>query len=426
VLALRPEGTAGALRAVLNSGAFHDGRLGPTRPARHWYSGPMFRRERPQLGRYRQFTQLGVEHVGGGGDPLTDAETIALGWECLAAVGLAEPRDRIGSHVSRQEPRPSQQQSPPSTSTSISSSSSSIPPAPRPSCSHVELRINTLGDATSRASFEAALTQHFARFALGADSAARVARGAPLRVLDSRDPADAEAVATAPSMDDHLSPEAARRFDRVTAALAALEVPHVVDRALVRGLGYYTSTVFEFVIRDADPDRGQVAVLAGGRYDALSEALGAPARAAPPAIGWAMGVERCAELVVERAPSAIPSWVSVRSRHPHTIAVVADPDTPSGSDDHVDLPAACLALCAAIRQRRGAPAKLGLSVTCEYGDTRPLAKQLRDVDRAATVGTVVILGRQDVSRGTVRVKTLATGEQRELSAEAFLESLDNN
>jgi histidyl-tRNA synthetase len=240
---LRPEGTAGVVRAAFALGLVPAPGAGALRLA---YAGPMFRRERPQRGRLRQFTQLGVEVLGPPA-PEVDAEVIAMGRDVLQACGLAEGQQ-------------------------------------------FRLEVNTLGDAESRASYEAALRAHLVGQPLSADSAARLSRGNVLRILDSKDEADGPALASAPPLSAHLSDDAKRRFDRVLFLLSGLQVPYTVNERLVRGLDYYTGTAFEFT-SVARGEARQSALLAGGRYDGLVHAMGGGAVSVG-GIGWAAGLER--------------------------------------------------------------------------------------------------------------------------------------
>ncbi|MBN9507837.1 MAG: histidine--tRNA ligase [Alphaproteobacteria bacterium] len=245
---LRPENTAGICRALVSNG------LTQTLPQKVFYAGPMFRYERPQKGRYRQFHQIGAELIGAA-EPLADAEVIALGWHILRALGF--------------------------------------------DTDDVVLELNTLGDRESRDAYRAALVDHFAahRDALSEDSVARLERN-PLRILDSKEARDAPAVAAAPTIGAHLT-EAARAFyDGVKAHLAHFGVPFRENPRIVRGLDYYSHTAFEFVTTALG---AQGTVMAGGRYDGLVEEMGGPPT---PAVGWAAGVERLA-MLLGAAPASV-------------------------------------------------------------------------------------------------------------------------
>ncbi|OYW46047.1 MAG: histidine--tRNA ligase [Sphingomonadales bacterium 32-68-7] len=239
-LTLRPEFTAGIARAYLTSGWQQ---YAPLKVATH---GPLFRYERPQKGRYRQFHQLDAEIIGAA-EPQADVELLAMADQLLKELGIAEG---------------------------------------------VTLNLNTLGDAPSRESWRMALIEHFreARDALSEDSRERLEKN-PLRILDSKDPRDQALVHTAPRIDDFLSGEAERYFLAVCDGLDAAGVAWHRNATLVRGLDYYRHTAFEFV---TDRLGAQGTVLGGGRYDGLIETLGGPHT---PAVGWAAGVERLAMLV---------------------------------------------------------------------------------------------------------------------------------
>ena len=251
-ITLRPENTAGVCRALVSNG------LTQSLPQKVFYAGPMFRHERPQKGRYRQFHQIGAELIGPS-EPLADAEVIALGWQVLQALGVA------GNAV---------------------------------------LELNTLGDAASRAAYREALVAHFSahRDALSADSRDRLERN-PLRILDSKDPGDRALVTDAPTIHAVLTPEAAAFYDALRAHLARLRVPFRENPRIVRGLDYYNHTAFEFV---TDKLGAQGTVMAGGRYDGLVAQMGGPA---VPAVGWAAGIERLAMLL--DMPPALPAPVAV-------------------------------------------------------------------------------------------------------------------
>jgi histidyl-tRNA synthetase len=246
-LTLRPEFTAGIARAYLTNGWQQHA---PVKLATH---GPLFRYERPQKGRYRQFHQLDAEIVGAA-EPQADVELLAMADQLLKELGVAEG---------------------------------------------VTLHLNTLGDGPSREAWRAALVEHFRahKAALSEDSQDRLERN-PLRILDSKDPKDRPFVGDAPKIDDFLSGEAQDFFGAVCAGLDAAGVAWTRAPSLVRGLDYYRHTAFEFV-----PDEGSAAagklgsqstLLGGGRYDGLIEGLGGPHT---PAVGWAAGIERLAMLV---------------------------------------------------------------------------------------------------------------------------------
>jgi histidyl-tRNA synthetase len=245
-ITLRPEATAGVARAFISNG------LKQQVPLKVFYAGAMFRHERPQKGRQRQFHQIDVELIGVP-EPLADIEVIALGRHILEVLGVAED---------------------------------------------TTLELNTLGDPESRAGYREALVDYFQSHlqALSEDSRERLARN-PLRILDSKDAGDRKVIANAPLFSDYLNQESRDFFARVTAGLDALGIPYVLNPRLVRGLDYYTHTAFEFTTTKLG---AQGAVLAGGRYDGLIEVMGGPPTAG---IGWAAGVERLA-LLIDEVPAA--------------------------------------------------------------------------------------------------------------------------
>ncbi|QJQ32023.1 histidine--tRNA ligase [Sphingomonas lacunae] len=265
---LRPEFTAGIARAYITNGWQQHA---PLKVATH---GALFRYERPQKGRYRQFHQLDAE-VLGSESPLADVELLAFADQLLKELGITEG---------------------------------------------VSLHLNTLGDSVSREAWRAALVAHFEahRGELSEDSLARLARN-PLRILDSKDPRDRPAAESAPSIETFLTDEAGRFYEEVRTGLAAAGVAWVAAPRLVRGMDYYRHTAFEFV-----PDAGSVVadklgsqstILGGGRYDGLVETMGGPAT---PAVGWAAGIERLAMLLEE-----VPT-------NPVQVAVVSENDERTG------------------------------------------------------------------------------------------------
>jgi histidyl-tRNA synthetase len=238
-LTLRPEYTAGICRAFISNG------LAQSVPLKFFAHGPMFRFERPQKGRQRQFHQIDLEVIGAP-EPAADVEVIAVAADILAALGILEK------------------------------------------CT---LELNSLGDGESRKNYRAALVAYLEKHKgkLSEDSLRRLAVN-PLRILDSKDAGDQELVRSAPLLTDHFTPVAGEFYAAVRAGLDALELPYSVNPRLVRGLDYYTHTAFEFV---TDALGAQGTVLAGGRYDGLIEQLGGLPTAG---IGWAGGIERLAML----------------------------------------------------------------------------------------------------------------------------------
>ena len=246
-LTLRPEGTAGCVRAGIQNGLFHN------QIQRLWYRGPMFRHERPQKGRYRQFYQMGVEAFGLEG-PDIDLEVIAITrrfWQALGLEGL-------------------------------------------------QLQINTLGTADERVLYRECLVDYLSdRKELLDEESLRRLQTNPLRILDSKNPQMHELIEQAPTLMDYLSEPSRRHFEQLCAGLDALAIEYVVNPRLVRGLDYYARTVFEWV---TDELGAQGTVCAGGRYDGLVEQLGGRPT---PAVGFAMGLERLI-LLLERQPENLP------------------------------------------------------------------------------------------------------------------------
>jgi histidyl-tRNA synthetase len=241
-LTLRPENTAGVVRAVISNA------LTQSVPLKFFYSGPMFRHERPQKGRFRQFHQIGVELIGVA-QPQADIEVIALGSRILDALGIGQ---------------------------------------------RVVLELNTLGDPESRAAYREALVDYFStRIAELSEDSRRRLQHNPLRIFDSKEENDQRVARDAPSFADYLNLASRDFFDRVCTGLDAIGITYRVNSRLVRGLDYYTHTAFEFVTSN----RGaQGTVMGGGRYDGLVEMMGGPAL---PGVGWAAGVERLAMLIGE-------------------------------------------------------------------------------------------------------------------------------
>jgi len=257
-LTLRPEFTAGIARAYLTNGWQQHA---PVKLATH---GPLFRYERPQKGRYRQFHQIDAEIIGAA-EPQADVELLAMADQVIRELGIEG----------------------------------------------VTLHLNTLGDGDSREAWRAALVEHFrsVKDELSEESQERLEKN-PLRILDSKDRRDQRFVADAPKIDDFLTDEARGFFDAVTSGLDAAGVKWKRAESLVRGLDYYRHTAFEFIPDEgsaaADALGSQSTILGGGRYDGLIESLGGPAT---PAVGWAAGIERLAMLVGER--EAAEPWVMI-------------------------------------------------------------------------------------------------------------------
>ncbi|HEY4162530.1 MAG TPA: histidine--tRNA ligase [Dongiaceae bacterium] len=248
-ITLRPENTASVVRALLSNG------LSQHLPLKYFYSGPMFRYERPQKGRLRQFHQTGVELLGPK-EPGADVEVIAVGVEFLRRLGAWD---------------------------------------------RCQLELNTLGDTESRTTYRRALVDFFSahRDKLSKDSLERLEKN-PLRILDSKDEGDQKLVAAAPSYSEYINETSRVFFDKVKEGLTTLGIGFTLNPRLVRGLDYYSHTCFEITCDDLG---AQKTVLGGGRYDGLAAMMGGPET---PAAGWASGIERCAMLLKETPPARRP------------------------------------------------------------------------------------------------------------------------
>ena len=332
---LRPEATAGVARAFISGG------LAQQLPLKFFFAGPMFRHERPQAGRQRQFHQIDIELLGVA-QPLGDVEIIAAGAAILDGLGV---RDKT------------------------------------------TLELNTLGDPESRKAYREALVAYFRdhEARLSEDSRMRLTRN-PLRILDSKDEGDRALVADAPLFADYLNPASVAFFDEVKAGLDALGIAYQLSPRLVRGLDYYTHTAFEFTTTALG---AQGAVLAGGRYDYLIEQLGGPPTAGT---GWAAGVERLVLLMAAELPELRP------------LAVV-----PLGAEAERE------ALILAERLRRE-------GFTVELGFSGNMKKRLSRANKMKA-RAALILGEEELAKGSVTLRDLDSGEQELLPRAALSERL---
>lgn len=331
-IALRPEGTAGVVRSYVEHGM-----ASRPHPLRLWYLGPFFRYDRPQAGRYRQLNQFGVELIGDP-TPAADAEVMDLQRSFYEEMGLTD----------------------------------------------LTLRINSIGTPETRARYIEALTTHFAPHVdtLSADSRRRFDTNV-LRILDSKEDAGHEAVQSAPEIIDYLDEDDRAHFDAVRGYLDALGITYVVDPRIVRGLDYYTRTVWEFEPADAG---GQSTVGAGGRYDGLVEMLGGKPT---PAVGFGTGIERIAINLREGVfPDGLPA---------EPVDVVTVPLGDNG-------PAAALAVASQLRA-------VGLKVR-NGTPGRSLKAQLRSAGNS-NARYALIIGDGEVSEGVAQLKPLAArGDQQ--------------
>ena len=336
-LTLRPEGTAGAVRAYIEHHLHAQGGV-----QRLWYLGPMFRYERPQAGRQRQFHQVGVE-VLGSADPRADVEVIALATDMLTTLGLKNLR----------------------------------------------LEFNSIGDRADRQHYRESLVEYLTPYKadLDPDSQDRLTRN-PLRILDTKDQKTQAILQDAPNMLKFLSPDSQRRFEQVQQLMTDLGISYNINDRLVRGLDYYTHTVFEI---QSDDLGAQATVCAGGRYDGLVAELGGPETAA---VGWASGLERLILLLQKlQPPSAANLDFYLVSR-----------------GDRAE--AQALRLAQTLRQ-------VGFSVELDLSGSA-FGKQFKRADRSGAVACL-ILGDAEADNQTVQLKWLASGTQESMAQSELVE-----
>ena len=331
-LTLRPEATAGMVRAVISNGLLRGARL------KLWCQGPMFRHEKPQKGRYRQFNQVDVEAIGFAG-PDVDIELLALTSRLWKLLGITR----------------------------------------------VKLEINSLGTPEARKAYRTLLQEYFRKNidALDADGRRRL-EGNPLRILDSKHPPTQEIVKNAPVLTEHLDPESQAHFAELRAGLDALGIPYTVNPRLVRGLDYYSRTVFEWI---TDALGSQDAICSGGRYDGLISQLGGDST---PAIGFAMGVERVVELT--RQAGSLP----------------ADP-VPDVFVMAQGVVAQRTALVLAEQLRDAFPGR-GVAVHC---GSAKFKTQFRRADESGA-RLALIVGEDELARGVIALKPLRGAESTQV------------
>jgi histidyl-tRNA synthetase len=335
-LTLRPEYTAGICRAFISNGE-----LAQQLPLKLFAAGPMFRYERPQKGRQRQFHQIDLE-VLGAPEPGADIEVISVAADILARLGVLE---------------------------------------------RCVLKLNSLGDRESRATYRKVLVDYYSDHVAGLseDSRDRLRRN-PLRILDSKDEADKRINANAPSLADHLNQASRDFFKSVQDGLSAAGVPFEIDPALVRGLDYYTHTAFEFVTTHIG---AQGTVIGGGRYDGLIAELGGPQTAG---IGWAGGIERLIMLANE--PAALPRPVVI---------------APLGAAAE----AKALSIARVLR-------RAGIAVEQDYrGNMKRRMQRANKLNARAAI----IIGDDELAKGVVQLKDLDSGEQREVNLGGLADAL---
>jgi histidyl-tRNA synthetase len=334
-ITLRPENTAGVARCFISRG------LVQQTPVKFFCSGPMFRHERPQKGRLRQFHQIDVEYIGVAG-PQADIEVIAVGDRILEALGVRE---------------------------------------------HTVLELNTLGEEESRARYRKELVTYFNDYVsdLSEDSRRRLERN-PLRILDSKDSGDRRIVADAPDFQEFLNANSADFFAQVKAGLDLLSIKYEINPRLVRGLDYYCHTAFEFTTTQLG---AQGAVLAGGRYDGLIEALSGPST---PGVGWAAGIERLAMLTY---------GVPERRRPIAIIPIGANAEAPA------------LKLSEELRQA-------GFRV--DLGDGGNLKKRMRRANKVNAVAAI-LMGEDELAKNVVTVRDMDSGDQESTVAGSIVAQL---
>ena len=336
-ITLRPEGTAPVVRSYVENKLFAPE---VQKPSKVYYIGPMFRYERPQAGRLRQFHQIGVECFGSS-NPATDVETIAMADQFFKEIGIE----------------------------------------------NVVLHLNTLGSTASRTAYRQALIDYLLpmKDQLSKDSQRRLEEN-PLRVLDSKEKEDKQAVENAPSILDYLDEESQAHFDAVRAMLDGLGIAYVIDTNMVRGLDYYNHTIFEFV---TEVDGNELTVCAGGRYDGLVEYFGGPAT---PGFGFGMGLERLL-LILDKQGVELPVEASLDVY----VAVL-------GSEAEV----ASLELVQALRRQ-------GFIAERDY-----LGRKLKAQFKSADVfgaKTIIALGGSEVESGQITVKNNQTRQEATTSIE---------
>ena len=342
---LRPEGTAGVIRSFDQHKFYGSMEL----PAKFYYVGPMFRHERPQKGIQRQFTQFGVENIGVK-SPEIDAETIALGINIIKSLGIQS----------------------------------------------YKVLINTLGDDASRSAYREALKTHFKDHLdeLCGDCHRRYEQN-PLRILDCKVDHDNPIVQSAPQLSDYLNDESKEYFQRVLNALDALGIPYEIDNRLVRGLDYYTHTVFEVVSTRKDSG-AQATVFAGGRYDHLVEYFGGPELSG---MGFAIGLERLLMLASEEGyeftlPKELDAYVISLGNVGSTPLVIANKLRDKGYKCEVNMTA------------------------------RSLKAQFKSADRNKTK-YIIILGEDELKEGVVNLKNTATREQVTVSIDDIEKQIES-
>lgn len=338
-ITLRPEFTAGIARSFISNG------LTQNLPQKFFSAGPLFRHERPQKCRYRQFHQINFEYLGAK-TAYSDIETIALASEILNRLGFKE---------------------------------------------EITLEINTLGDLASRAEYKKALISYFSKYKdnLSADSLNRLEKN-PMRILDSKDEEDKKIVADAPSLLDYLNEESKHYYYKLLEGIKNLGIRYKENPKIVRGLDYYTHTVFEFTTTELG---SQGTVLAGGRYDGLVEIMGGPSI---PAVGFAAGIERLAELM------KVKGFTPKQPRNFYLITIGALAEQNS------------YLLLNSLR-------KSGFRVFTDYGGN--ISKLFKKANSLGALATL-ILGEEEFSQNTIKVKNMISGVEETIPLDKINQYLE--
>lgn len=345
-IALRPEGTAGVVRSFVENKLF-----GPehNKPVRLYYIAPMFRYERPQAGRQRQFHQIGVESFGSS-SPLQDVEVIMLGYDLLNKLGVK----------------------------------------------NFELHLNSLGNDEVRTNYKKALVEYFTPLVdqLSDDSKRRLTTN-PLRILDSKDPKDIQFVEKAPKIEDYLDDESKANLATIKQVLTDLGVNFEIDNDLVRGLDYYTGTIFEFMVDDTNLWQNKSTILGGGRYDKLVEEFSGPAT---PAVGFGIGLERLMLVLNQQNPAIF---------EPSTLDVYI-----ANIGENSLLPT--IKLVEDLRRH---------NISAEYDvDQRKLKNQFKSADRQ-NAKYVIAIGDDEVEQQRVNIKELASGTETAVDFANIIQTL---
>lgn len=345
-LTLRPEGTAGVVRSFVENKMYGNS---ADLPLKLYYRGPMFRYERPQKGRMRQFNQFGVEVIGAK-SAMLDVECIAMGYTLLKALGI----------------------------------------------NSVTIHINTLGDDESRANYRTALKNHFENHIaeMCSDCKRRFVQN-PLRLLDCKVDAELDIMKSAPKMSDYLNEESKAYFEEVKAGLDALEIPYVISDKLVRGLDYYSHTVFE-AIADSETLGSKVAVFGGGRYDKLVEYFEGPALSG---VGFAAGME-CLIMMAEAEGNEL------------------------ASEDGIDAYVMCLSPSAQIKALELTTMLRASGYIANMDvQNRSFKAQFKSVARY-NAKFAIIIGEDELAQGVVNVKHIASQEQVTIPYDSLIDHLD--